>query len=96
MKTYDLKQAAEILKMTPEGLRRKIAKGMVKAAKPGKRWCIKEEDLAVYLQSFYAVAANQLQGVSDRRNLWHSTKEKISGGLKSVTLERKYNEVLGR
>jgi len=38
MQTFDLKEAAIFLKMTTEGLRRKIAKGEIPASKIGKRW----------------------------------------------------------
>jgi len=52
-KTLDLKQAAEFLKISPEVLRRKAAKGEVPGAKPGKCWCFYLEDLVGYLRSFY-------------------------------------------
>jgi excisionase family DNA binding protein len=94
MKTYDLKQAADILKMTTEGLRRMIVQGTIPAVKPGKRWCIREDDLAQYLLSLYPTNANRLQGVIERRETWHSTEEVKFGGLRSATLEEKYNKVL--
>ena len=95
MKTLDLKEAAEFLKMTPEGLRRKAAKGEIPGAKPGKRWCFREDDLAEYLRSFYATPAKTSWGVSDRRKTWHSTKEVTSGGLALATKEIEYRKVVG-
>ena len=36
LKTLDLKEAAQLLKMTPEALRRKAAAGKIPGGKPGK------------------------------------------------------------
>ena len=97
MKTLDLNEAAEFLKMAPEGLRTKAANGDIPGAKPGKRWCFREDDLAEYLRSLYPGAAKELQGVieNSRSKTWHSTKEIKSIGLISTTVVREYNEVLG-
>lgn len=97
MKTLDLEEAAAFLKMTPEGLRRKVANGEVPGAKPGKRWCFREDDLAEYLRSLYATSAKTSWGVVDidRRTTWHSAKEEISGGLDLVTMESEYSKALG-
>jgi excisionase family DNA binding protein len=98
MRTLDLKEAADFLKMTPEGLRRKVANGEIPGAKPGKRWCFREDDLAEYLRSLYSNAAKTSWGVVEidrRTTIWHSTKEEMSGGLSSATVEKEYNKVLG-
>ncbi len=97
MRTLDLNEAAAFLKMTPEGLRRKVANGEIPGAKPGKRWCFREDDLAEYLRSLYSNAAKTSWGVVgiDRRTTWHSAKEETSGGLESVTMEKEYNKALG-
>ena len=97
MKTLDLKEAAIFLKMTPEGLRTKAARGDIPGAKPGKRWCFREDDLAEYLRSFYSSPVKEPQGVieNSRRKTCHSTKEKTYGGLISTTMEKEYNKVLG-
>jgi len=97
MKTLDLKEAAAFLKMTPEGLRRKAAMGEIPGAKPGKRWCFSEDDLAEYLRSLYASPAKTSWGVVgiDRRTTWHSAKEVTLGGLESPMLEKEYNKALG-
>jgi excisionase family DNA binding protein len=97
MKTLDLKEAAVFLKMTPEGLRRKVANGEIPGAKPGKRWCFREDDLAEYLRSLYSISAKTSWGVveTDRRTTWHSTKEEKSGGLSLATVEKEYNKALG-
>jgi hypothetical protein len=98
MKTLNLKEAAEFLKMTPEGLRVKAARGEVPGAKPGKCWCFFQDDLAEHLRSLYSSSAKKPQGVLNinRSNTWHSTKEKTLGGLTSVTVEKEYRKVLER
>ena len=97
LKTLNLKEAASLLHMSPEGLRRKAVNGEIPGAKPGKRWCFREEDLADYLQSIYPTPVKASWGVIKprRRNIWRSTKEVISGGLISATVESEYNKALG-
>ncbi|MBV9575760.1 MAG: helix-turn-helix domain-containing protein, partial [Gammaproteobacteria bacterium] len=50
LKTLNLKEAAQILKMTPEGLRRKISRGEIPAAKIGKLWIFIKTDLVEYMR----------------------------------------------
>src|SRR5579864_8621234 len=95
MKTLNLQEAAEFLKMSPEGVRRKAVKGEIPGAKPGKCWCFPEDDLAEYLRSLYANTAETSQGVPNRRTLWHSTKEVITGGLRLPTKDLEYKKALG-
>ena len=94
-KTFDLKQAADFLKMSPEGLRKKVVKGKIPGAKPGKCWCFQEEDLALHLRSLYAASAKASWGDTLRRQRWHSTKETIGGELLLVSTESKYKKLLG-
>lgn len=58
MNTLTLKEAAALLKMCPEALRRKAKMGEIPGAKPGKCWCFLEGDLIVYLRQCYAPSAN--------------------------------------
>ena len=51
MKTCNLLEAAKFLHMSPSALRTKVKQGLVKAAKPGKRWVFLESDLVEYLRS---------------------------------------------
>ena len=39
IETIGLEEAAALLQMTPEGVRRKAAAGKMPGSKPGKRWC---------------------------------------------------------
>jgi hypothetical protein len=54
MKTLDLKEAAEFLKMNTEVLRRKATSGEIPGRKPGKRWVFVQEYLADWLKGDYA------------------------------------------
>jgi excisionase family DNA binding protein len=96
MKTFNLEEAAEFLKMNPEGLRRLAATKKIPAGKPGKCWCFLEEDLVNYLRSLYDNPCKVSQGVSNNRRekIWHSVNEKISGGLDYLTVEKEYNDLL--
>lgn len=53
IRTLDLKQAAEFLKISPRLLSQKAAKGEVPGAKVGRCWCFREDDLAQYIRSLY-------------------------------------------
>ncbi|MDP1708819.1 MAG: helix-turn-helix domain-containing protein [Gammaproteobacteria bacterium] len=52
-RTLDLVEAAAFLRMSPAVLRQKAKAGVVRGAKPGKRWVFLVEDLAAYLRSLY-------------------------------------------
>ncbi|MDD2749811.1 helix-turn-helix domain-containing protein [Acidithiobacillus sp.] len=52
-RTLDLQEAADFLKISKEALRRKVCKGLIRGAKPGKRWAFLEDDLVDYFQSLY-------------------------------------------
>src|SRR5437868_9537659 len=54
MSTMDLKQAAELLTMHREEVRRRARVGQLPGAKAGKRWVFIAEDLVAYLRSLYA------------------------------------------
>ncbi|WP_342228008.1 helix-turn-helix domain-containing protein [Rickettsiella endosymbiont of Rhagonycha lignosa] len=98
MKTFNLEEAAEFLKMSSGGLRRLAANKKITAAKPGRSWCFLEEDLVNYLRSLYDSSCNQVsQGVSNNRRekIWHSTRETKFGGLTLPTTVREYKNRLG-
>jgi excisionase family DNA binding protein len=50
MKTLDLQEAAQFLRLHPDTLRRRALAGEIPGAKPGKLWVFLEEDLAAYLR----------------------------------------------
>ena len=52
-RTLDLQEVADFLKISKEALRRKVCKGLIRGAKPGKCWAFLEDDLVDYFQSLY-------------------------------------------
>lgn len=54
MQTLGLIEAAALLKMSPEGLRRLAKAGKVPGRKAGKRWVFVSEHLADWLNGDYA------------------------------------------
>lgn len=83
-------EAAKFLNIHPDTVRHHAASGKLPAAKIGKQWRFVEKDLVEHLRSLYTDKASQ--GVINQRSktLWHSTKEKASGGLTSVTKANEY------
>ena len=61
MKTLNLDEAAQFLKLHPEEVRRRAKAGIIPGAKLGKRWVFIEEDLAAYMRSLYAPPRQALQ-----------------------------------
>ncbi|MGB7933836.1 MAG: helix-turn-helix domain-containing protein, partial [Gammaproteobacteria bacterium] len=47
-RTLDLNEASEFLRMSPAVLRQKARSGIIKGAKPGKRWVFLECDQSDY------------------------------------------------
>jgi|ERR1700722_5713753 len=84
MRTLDLAQAAQFLLMSPAVLRQKARLGLVKAAKPGKRWVFLEDDLAEYLGQLYAGRRQApLSGSNVEESRWSYTNAVMSGGSDS-------------
>ena len=94
IKTLNIKEAAAFLKIHPVTLSVKAASGEIQGAKIGKRWVFLEVDLIEHIRSQYKWRA--LQG-ERKEALCHSTNAKIRplGGLKSPSLDEKYNDLLG-
>lgn len=84
MRTLDLYEAAEFLRMSPAVLRLHARQGRVKAAKPGKRWVFLDEDLADYLGQLYALRRQApLSGSNEEKSSWGYTDAVMSGGSSS-------------
>jgi len=94
--TLTLAEAAALLKMHPQTLRRLAKLGVIPAAKPGRRWCFLETDLARYLRALYAAPRQVPQGAMTEDSLWHSTSAATRGGSASrpQTAER-YAALIG-
>jgi excisionase family DNA binding protein len=102
MNIMDLQQAAVLLKLPPETLRRKALSGEVPGRKVGKKWLFVEEHLGDFISRRRPAAPPVLQlingGLSTpgKLSLCQSTKEKISGGYNLPwQTEREYKNLLG-
>jgi helix-turn-helix protein len=85
VRTYDLVEAAVFLRMSPAVLREKARRGLVKAAKPGKRWVFLEDDLAVFLGRLYAARRQApLSGSNVEKSTWGYQDAVMSGGSTSL------------
>jgi len=81
MRTYDLREAANLLKMSVEALRQRAAAGKITAYKPGKRWVFLETDLHTYLTGGYAENGQELRATPTRGGKsCRSTNAEKSGG----------------
>jgi len=83
MKTLNLEETAQFLKLHPEEVRRRAKTGIIPGAKLGKRWVFIEDDLAAYLRSLYATPRQALQVGHEEKQLCHSLNVVRRGG--SVT-----------
>lgn len=61
MMTYSLVEAARVLKLHPEELRRRAKLGQIPGAKVGRAWVFLRDDLAAYLRSLYSRPRQALQ-----------------------------------
>ncbi|UJP05126.1 MAG: helix-turn-helix domain-containing protein [Nitrosomonas sp.] len=83
MKTLNLDEAAQFLKLHPEEVRRRAKAGIIPGAKLGKRWVFIEDDLAAYMRSLYASPRQALQVGHGEKQLCHSVNVVRRGGLVS-------------
>ena len=81
MKTYNLIEAAALLHMSPSALRAKVKSGLIRGAKPGKRWVFTETALLEFL----GVQADVVLANASKRVVepCRSTSEELSGGFAS-------------
>lgn len=97
MRTFDLHEAAQFLRMSPAVLRLHARQGRVKAAKPGKRWVFLESDLAAYLDELYARHRQApLSGSNLEESKWGYTNAELSGGsISPCRMDSDYAALLG-
>ena len=96
MNTLDIEQAAKLLKISTGALSHKARAGVIKAAKPGKRWVFIEEDLIDYIRSLYRTPRQTpLMGGDIGHAQCHSTNEVKLGGFASpLQREKEYVALL--
>ena len=95
IRTLNLNEAASMLKMHPEEVRRRSKRGLIPAAKIGKCWVFLEEDLEELIRSNYVAP---LSFSNKNREIFqcHSTDEKRSGGsILPPQTESEYANLLG-
>lgn len=90
--TFNLKQAAEFLKMKTGALRAKAAVGDVPADKPGKSWVFIKEDLVDWMRARQRV---RKEAQERRTKECHLVNETASTGRDFRTVESEYNDLLG-
>ena len=102
MQTLDLKEAAALLKLHPEVLRRKAVAGEVPGRKFGKKWVFVKEHLCDFISGRFPVQRQALKIISGSLQksgtdkACQSTKEKTPGGSRLPWLtEREYKNLLG-
>ncbi len=94
MQTLDLNEAARFLHIHPVTLLKKARSGEVPAAKPGKCWIFLDVDLEQYIRSQYIWQASQSDIVGVSECLSTNAKTRRTGGSKSLSTVKRYNEVL--
>lgn len=94
MSTMGIDEASRLLKDHPVTLSKMASSGEIPAAKIGKKWVFIEVDLLDYIRAQYKLRA--LEG-ERKETQCHFTNAKTppSGGSKSLSVDRKYNEALG-
>lgn len=97
MRSMNLQQAAQFLKLHPVTLLERARAGTVPGAKVGKRWVFLEEDLAAYVRAQYGGRGQRLQGDSKGKPGCHSTSGRAHhiGGSGSPTEADEYSKALG-
>ena len=95
--TFNLREAADFLKIHWQTLRKSACAGEVPAARIGRRWVFLREDLVSYLRSHYSTGRPRSQVQQNEGDSLCCTNDPIrdSGGVLSPHLtEREYSNLL--
>jgi hypothetical protein len=96
VKTLDLQEAGEFLRIHPEEVRSRAKRGLIPGAKTGRRWVFLEADLAAYIRSLYSQPRQALQVTSEKELICHYADAVVSGGSTSaLRTGSEYAELLG-
>jgi excisionase family DNA binding protein len=96
LRTLSLSEAAALLHMHPEEVRRRAKCGAIPGAKPGRCWIFIEDDLAEYVRSFYATPRQALQVTLRKEMECHFANAAVAGGsTSSPQTGSEYAELLG-
>src|SRR5438309_11462214 len=94
LRTLSLTEAAALLRMHPEEVRRRAKCGAIPGAKPGRCWIFIGDDLAEYVRLFYASPPQALPGLPRRGMEWHLATGATSGGSPPLLPRRSGSGVL--
>ena len=105
MVSFDIKEAAEFLKMGASTLQRKAASGEIPARKVGKRWVFIREHLADYVSGRYIQSREGLRVIDggktmEQQTSWQSTNKKTAKATtgtstSSIQMDSEYASLLG-
>ncbi len=97
MRTLNVKQAAQFLKLHPVTLLERARAGAIPGAKVGKQWVFLEEDLAAHVRALYGGRGQKLQGDGKGKPECHSTSAPARriGGSGSHIEADEYSKALG-
>jgi hypothetical protein len=94
--TLDLHAAADFLKMSASALRYKAKQGIIRGAKPAKRWVFLHDDLVSYLKSLYPSHGQAPLSAISEKEICHSINAATHGGSGlQPPVEREYSALLG-
>ena len=97
MKTMEIEEAAQFVKLHPVTLSEMARLGEVPAAKPGKKWVFIDVDLIEWLRANYRSQAS-VSDSTERSNTCHfsNAKTQAIGGSKLLPpTESEYKKALG-
>ncbi|MBM69104.1 MAG: DNA-binding protein [Haliea sp.] len=80
MRTYSVEEAASLLLIAEATVRRLAHAGLLRGAKPGRRWVFREEDLVAFLESSYGGSGQASVSGCKEKPLWQFIDEDRSGG----------------
>lgn len=96
MRTLDLKEAAQLLRMHPEEVRRRVKAGELPGAKAGRAWVFVDLDLVDYLRSLYPAAWQALQVTSRKESECHyANADQSIGSTFAPPVGSEYANLLG-
>lgn len=93
--TLNILEAAKLLGVHKETIRRMASSGQLPGVKIGRSWIFIEQDLVMYIRSQYAKGVTSQSAVHRSTNQWRFTKGTQRGGLVSPIKEKEYKEALG-
>ncbi|MFA6037431.1 MAG: helix-turn-helix domain-containing protein [Legionellales bacterium] len=66
MRTLNLNEAAQYLKIHPHTLQSRAKRGLIPGSRIGRRWVFLEADLAEYIRKAYPAREERLQGFHNK------------------------------